>query len=404
MRQRLFAAALAAAAIGALLALVVARHHARDAPEPSGGARPFTRQTLLLAHSPSPPPPRYELVPPAAPRGVVLAIADGMGVAHLAAGRLAAVGPDGRLQVERMPIAGLVATHTVDDLVTMSEASATALATGRKTRNGRVGSGPDGAPLRTLLEAARDGGLATGLVTTYEIVDATPAAFAAHVTNRAALQDIAAQLVESGVDVMLGAGRRHFLPPPGGDRQDGADLLARARQLGYEVVTSETELENASGDRLLGLFDIDLTARRPSEPSLVEMTRAALRRVAAGQRRFFLLIEEEGIDTRAHEHDIAGTAAAVSRFDAAVGLVLDFAAADGGVLVIATSDHETGGLVLDRGTLAAGRLEVIWADLSHSAVPVPLFAFGPGAERFGGQLDNTEVPRLLGEALRLDFR
>ncbi|HZI63898.1 MAG TPA: alkaline phosphatase, partial [Thermoanaerobaculia bacterium] len=91
------------------------------------------------------------------------------------------------------------------------------------------------------------------------------------------------------------------------------------------------------------------------------------------------------------------------RFDDAVGAVLDFAAADGRVLVVATSDHETGGLVLDRGTLAGGSLEVVWADLSHSAIPVPLFAFGPGAEAFSGVLDNTEVPRLLAEALGLSF-
>jgi alkaline phosphatase len=166
-------------------------------------------------------------------------------------------------------------------------------------------------------------------------------------------------------------------------------------------VTSEAELERAPGGRLLGLFDIDLAALRPAEPSLEVMTRVALRRLAASPRGFFLLIEEEAIDTRAHVYDIAGTAAAVSRFDDAVGAVLDFAAADGRVLVVATADHETGGLVLDRGTISGGTLEVVWADLSHSVIPVPLFAYGPGAEAFSGVLDNTEVPRLLAEALRL---
>jgi alkaline phosphatase len=395
MRSRTFAAAAVGAAVGALLALAVARQRVEHLVP--------ARQAVRIRSASTPRAARYPLVPAAPVRGVVLAIGDGMGLAHLAAGRLAAVGPDGRLQIERMPISGFVSTHAVDDLVSMSDAAATALATGRKTRNGRIGSGPEAEPLRTLLEAARDQGLATGLVTTYEIVDATPASFAAHTAQREQLQDVAAQLVESGVDVMLGAGRRHFLPPPRGDRQDGADLLARASALGYQVVTTEAELERAPGGRLLGLFDLDLAALRPAEPSLVEMTRVALRRLAASPRGFFLLIEEEAIDTRAHVYDVAGTVAAVSRFDDAVGAVLDFAAADGRVLVVATSDHETGGLVLDRGTLPGGSLEVVWADLSHSAVPVPLFAFGPGAEAFSGALDNTDVPRLLAEALRLDF-
>ncbi len=395
MRSSTLAAAAVGAAAGALVALAVSRQEVEQLiPE---------RQSLALPAASTPRPQRYPRVPDAPPRGVVLAVGDGLGFASLAAGHLAAVGPDGRLELERMPISALVSTHTSDDLVTMSEAAATALATGHKTRNGRVGSGPEAEPLRTLVEAARAQGLATGLVTTYEIVDATPASFAAHVAQRERLQDIAAQLVESGVDVMLGAGRRHFLPPPQGDRHDGADLLARARRLGYHVVASEDELERAPAGRLLGLFDLDLTALRPAEPSLVEMTRAALRRLSGAPRGFFLLIEEEAIDTRAHEHDIAGTATAVARFDEAVGAVLDFAAADGGVLVVATSDHETGGLVLERGTLAARRLEVVWADPGHSAIPVPLFAYGPGAERFSGLLDNTDVPRLLAEALRLRF-
>jgi alkaline phosphatase len=395
MRFRTFAAAAVGAAVGALLALAISRQRVEYVVP--------ARQAVPIRSASKPRVGRYPLVPAAPVRGVVLAIGDGMGLAHLAAGRLAAVGADGRLHIERMPISGFVSTHAVDNLVSMSDAAATALATGRKTRNGRIGSGPEAEPLRTLLEAARDQGLATGLVTTYEIVDATPASFAAHAAQRDQLQDIAAQLVESGVDVMLGAGRRHFLPPPLGDRQDGADLLARARALGYHVVTSEAELERAPGGRLLGLFDLDLAALRPAEPSLVEMTRVALRRLAAAPQGFFLLIEEEAIDTRAHAYDIGGTVAAVARFDDAVGAVLDFAAADGKVLVVATSDHETGGLVLDRGTLAAGSLEVVWADVSHSAVPVPLFAFGPGAEAFSGALDNTAVPRLLAEALRLDF-
>ena len=97
-------------------------------------------------------------------------------------------------------------------VITDSAAAGTALATGYKTDNGIVSQTPEGKTLYTVLENARNKGKATGLVTTTRITHATPAVFATHIDDRDNENAIAEQYVDSGVDVLLGGGLRHFIP------------------------------------------------------------------------------------------------------------------------------------------------------------------------------------------------
>jgi alkaline phosphatase len=342
----------------------------------------------------------YPMAPERPARGAILFVGDGMGLAHLAAARLATAGADGRLAIERFPVTGLLATHPAEGLVTKSDAAATAIATGHKTLNGRVGASADGRPLRTILEVARDQGFATALVTTSEIVDATPAAFGAHSADRGAAEDIASQLLSARIDVLMGAGAPWFLPSahPPGRRRDGRDLLAEANAAGYTVARTAGELAAAPDGKLLGLFDFDLSGVEPTDPSLTEMTRKTL--ATLGKRpRFFAMIEQEGIDTRSHRNSVASMVAALAALDAAVELAADWANEDGAVLVVVTADHETGGLTLHDAP--RGQLLASWASDYHSAVPVPVFAFGPQATRFTSLHDNTDLPGLLAAALEI---
>jgi alkaline phosphatase len=393
--RRGFAWLLAAACLAAGLA---AGWFLRSAnPIPTSNLPGAGRETVAL---PAASQPAAAPLPPAAdapPRGVVLFMGDGMGLAHLAAARAVLVGPDGRLAIERLPVTGLIATHPAAGLVTKSDAAATALASGHKTVNGRVGADSSGRPLRSIVEVARDQGFATGLVTTAEIVDATPAAFGAHNANRGASEEIAAQLVAARIDVLMGAGASWFLPAAAnGRRRDGRDLTAEARAAGWSVARNAEELAAAPGDRLLGLFDFDLGAMAADRPTLAEMTAKALD-VLARRPRFLAMIEQEGIDTRSHANSLGSMIAALSALDQAVAATTAAAQRDGGILVLVTADHETGGLsFFDAG---AGRLEASWATRQHSGVPVPLFAYGPGAGRFTGLHDNTEISRLIAEVL-----
>lgn len=143
---------------------------------------------------------------------IILFIGDGMGDEHRKAGRWASVGQSGQLAMDDLPYQGWLQTASADNPITDSAASATAMATGFKTDNGHISVNPDEAILETILEIAETRGMTTGLVTTVQISHATPAAFAAHVHDRNMYTEIALQMIESGVDVLLGGGEDEFLP------------------------------------------------------------------------------------------------------------------------------------------------------------------------------------------------
>jgi len=97
----------------------------------------------------------------------------------VAATRISTVGPDGRLNIDKMPVTGIITTHSADNLITDSAAGATAMSTGVKTRNGMIGMNPDTVAYYTILELAKQQGKSTGLVATSSIAHATPAGFGA---------------------------------------------------------------------------------------------------------------------------------------------------------------------------------------------------------------------------------
>ncbi len=338
-------------------------------------------------------------------RNVVLVVGDGMGIAQLAAARIRAFGPEGRFVLERLPVSGYSATHAEGALIAKSDSAATAIASGVKTVNGRIGTAADGRVLPTLLEAAREAGLATGLVTTTAIFDATPAAFAAHVERRRDYAEIIDQMATAGIDLMIGGGVEGFLPQrSGGRRPDDRDLLAEAAARGVVVATDAAALAAAARLPLWGLFPGTSLGVEPSHPTIGEMADKALALLAAeGDRRgsgFFLLIEEEGIDSSGHAGDLEGLAAAVMRLDRAVESAVRFAGARGDTLVVVTADHSTGGLQIDH-TSTGDRLRVVWTSDQHAGEPVPIFAYGPPAAalRFTGLLDNSEVHDAIAAAL-----
>jgi alkaline phosphatase len=273
-----------------------------------------------------------------------------------------------------------------------------ALATGRKTANEMIGVLPDGTRPKTLLEKAEERRMATGLVVTKAVTDATPAAFSAHCASRDDQSAIAAQILSQGIEVILGGGRKQWRPTlQGGARTDGRVLVAEAERLGYRSVTGAQDLAQIQTTPVLGLLAQNSLSEEGDEPSLAAMTGKAIELLSRTPEGFFLLVEGSQIDIQAHKHNAPDMIRRVLLFDAAVKEALAFAARDGHTLVIVTADHETGGLaVLDGLTDPA----IDWASFDHSSAPVALFAYGPGAADFTGIYDNTAVAiriaRLLG--------
>jgi len=344
------------------------------------------------------------LSPDSQVENIIFLIGDGMGLSQIASARIFTYGAEGRLNIEKMPVTGFINTHSNNDLITESGAAGTALATGYKTNNGMISVSPDGKKLRTILEACRDIGMSSGLVVTCAITHATPAVFASHVMSRNDEATIASQLLENKVNVMLGGGRMFFLPEsePGSKRHDERNLIADARKNGYLYIQTKEELEDSRGNYILGLFQLGHLTTIPPEPNLAEMTDKAIELLSENKKGFFLMVEGSQIDWACHDNDTDNTIRQTLLFDEAVKVALDFALENKHTLVLVTADHECGGMGINGGSLDGKELNIGWTTKGHSGVPVPVYAFGPQAERFTGLYDNTKIPRIFAEILGIE--
>ena len=348
----------------------------------------------------------YPLLPDTRVNNVILFIGDGMGLSQITVGRLHAHGTSDRLNLEKMPVTGYLYTHSIDNLITDSAAGATALAAGFKTKNGMIAMLPDGSAVQTILEKFRERGSGTGVVVTCSVTHATPACFAAHTESRRNETQIAEQLIQSGIDVLLGGGKHFFIPQTdsASRRKDNKNLIDEAIRQGYQLVETGEQLQQVQQPRVLGLFQLDALRHAPSEPSLAEMTRKAIELLQQNRNGFFLMVEGSQIDWGGHANDLDYVIREVLSFDEAVKVGLDFALKDRHTLVLVTADHETGGLAINGGSFDGKELEVGWTTKHHTGVPVPVFAFGPHSLQFMGVHDNTEIPRMVANTIGMkDF-
>jgi alkaline phosphatase len=364
--------------------------HIFPAPEPGGRAVAGASRTLPPA------------APAEAPRNVVLIIGDGMGIGHLSTASALFHGPDGGLAMETAPTTGLVRTYNGENLVPDSASAATALATGFRTDTKMVSRLPDGREPLTLLQAAEAHGFATGVITTAGLVDATPAAFVTHAESRNDYRHILEGMVSSEIDILIGGDWQRFRKAKARpDYISAAQTVESAVDGRYTVIRDPEDLDTAPIP-VLALFPARPGSRKSHGPRLALSAGYALDRLAEAANRFLLVLESEDTDEAAHEADLEGLAGAMAELDGAVAVVLDFARERGDTLVLVTADHDSAGPGVVDGEFAAGIAEVRWLTDGHTANWVPLFALGPGSDRFYGVMDNTEIPRIIGQLLGLD--
>jgi alkaline phosphatase len=287
-----------------------------------------------------------------------------------------------------MPISGFSKTNSADDLITDSAAGATAISTGTKTNNGAIGVDNMNMPRKTLFEMAEEKQLSTGLAVTCAVTHATPASFVAHQAGREMTQEIAADFMNSGIDVFIGGGRNDFEK-----RKDGRNLLTELEAKGYDVVTTMDSLALADGEKVAALVHED--QQEPYALGRGEMlapaTAFAIDKLRKNPKGFMLLVEGSQIDWGGHDNHTAYIVTEMLDFDRTIGEVLKFASQNGETLVVVTADHETGGFSINGGSLETGLVEGKFTTGSHTGVMVPVFAYGPGAEQFSGILENTDI-------------
>jgi len=325
------------------------------------------------------------------PKNIILFIGDGMGPAQVTV--LTTV--ENPSSMERFTSGGLLKTHSANRYVTDSAAGATAYATGFKTNNKFVAVSPDSQPLKTVVEYAEELGKSTGLVVTCEFTHATPASFVAHVDSRYKYHEIAAQIVDSEVDVIIG-GAKGMSPKDqkSFETNDDDDYLYKKLAEKMKVVTDLSEFRAVKNvNKLTYFYDSHVPGNFNERPlSLKEMTEKAIEILSKNDSGFFLMVEGSQIDWAGHDNEIDGVIGEIIDFDRAIGAALDFAEADKNTLVIVTADHETGGLALRDGSVENKMvLETHFAYEHHTGVMVPVFAQGPQSEIFGGIHENTFV-------------
>ncbi|MFT4416669.1 alkaline phosphatase [Fredinandcohnia humi] len=358
-------------------------------------------------------------------------------------------------------LVGMHRTYSENSEVTDSAAAGTAFATGVKTNNGMISTSPDGKELKTILETVKEEGKATGLVATSTITHATPAVFASHVASRANEADIAPQLIKNDVDVILGGGKKYFSETLLNQAIDNGYQFISDKDGLRKAEKSNKVIGLFSEDAMAPELDRDET----NQPSLKEMTKSALEVLNKDKDGFFLMVEGSQIDWAGHDHDAAWAMKDSEAFEQAVEEAVKFAKKDRNTLVVVAGDHDTGGMSVGgygqydanvevlRNVTATGdfmvskfdltrsnikevvkqytnleltdveiqkiktssksdiaineviseRALVGWTSSQHTGVDIPLYAFGPGSELFRGLHENTAIPGLMANAMKIKF-
>ena len=337
-------------------------------------------------------------------KNVILFVGDGMGISTVTAARIlegqmkGQMGEENQLSFDKFPFAGLSKTYNVDAQTPDSAGTMTAMMSGVKTDVGVIGVDEDivrgdcstvsGNELVTALELAEIAGKSTGIVSTARITHATPAATYAKSADRnwedvsdmpegsETCKDIADQLVNfetylearfdgldvDGIEVVMGGGRRHFLPKDEafnspdaassveGDRTDGRDLTAEWQasyangvyvydQTGFDAINPETT------ERVFGLFneshmqyEADRSNDIAGEPSISEMTEKAIQVLDNNDEGFFLMVESGRIDHSHHAGSAYGALTDTIEFANAIQRAADLTNPEE-TLIIVTADH-----------------------------------------------------------------
>lgn len=329
-------------------------------------------------------------------KNVVFMIGDGMGVCQT----YAAQTQKGNLSIFKMPYIGLVRTNSANNYITDSAAAGTALSSGVKTKNGMLGCTPDTIPSKSIMEVAKKNGMATGIGVTCSVTHATPAAYYAHQPNREMHEEIALDFLASDIDICIGGGREFFE-----NRKDKQNLTKTLKTNGYKVIYNINELNGDKNEKILGLLaDEHLPMMSKGRGDILpRSTEFILNQLDKDNNNgFFVMIEGSQIDWGGHANDQEYIINEVVDFDNAVKKAIDFAKNDGNTLVIVTADHETGGFTLIGGDIEKKEVIGNFSTGNHSATPVPVYAYGPGAENFTGYFDNTEFKNKILTLLGID--
>ncbi len=367
-------------------------------------------------------------------KNVIYLIGDGMGFGAVSSLLL---DDDSLTGFELSPVIGLSETCSANNYVTDSPAGGTALATGVRTLNGYLGVDVNGVPLESVLKKAQKMGKKSGIVVNTTLTEATPAAFYAGVLNRSKSFDIARQFVDSGVDVAIGAGLSAFV-----NRPDSLDLTAVLMDKGYDVYLQWKDVMESGSDKFVGILPMDNVHRRNkkrTEAGAADGAEVCLAaKLASGgesavgikmeaqpeqylekavakalsvldkkgkKEGFFLMIESAIIDGYGHNNDSDGMIDEMNEFNRTLKVLVNYVNSHPGTLLVVTADHETGGTSVGYKGHNVGEkvpVSLTFSTKGHTGNIVPVFAYGEGADFFGGVMKNTDLPKIIDKLMSIN--
>lgn len=317
-------------------------------------------------------------------KNVIFLIGDGMGLSQIEAAFYANMG----LTLAQIKHIGLQRNNARDAFTTDSAAGGSALATGERHNNRHISMSPAGEAIPSLSDFFHDRGRAVGVVTLGNVADATPTAFYGHNTERDEADALTADLLAGRIDLLCGSGIREFER-----RGDGRNLIGELSKQ-YRFIRSVEEIAAAKGPAICIDERMGDAAEQANLTLLADATRASIAKLRQqSDKGFFLMVEGAKIDYAGHSKCLPGSVIEMLSFDLAVAEALKFADSNGHTLVVVTADHETGGLTLLDGDERTGRVMGVYVTDDHTPDMLPVYAYGPGSDRFCGTYWNTEIAR-----------
>lgn len=317
-------------------------------------------------------------------KNVILLIGDGMGLAQIHAGLIA---NHGDLNISRIKTIGFSQTAAANAGNTDSAAGATAMATGEKTNNRYIGMGTDDRNRTNLVDTLFAFGIKSGIISVGDITDATPAAFYAHQTERTQSNEIAADLLTSKAEILVGSNQKAFV-----NNKDG-NLIDKLSKAGFALSKNLRDFsKQTAGKQLVLLPDEDTRSILKGRSDVLKQSLLKTADILGKNTKgFFIMAEGAQIDHGGHANDLPYVVTEMHDFDKTIEAALRFADKDGETLVIITADHETGGLTLLDAEAKDGKITGHFSTDDHTNIMVPVFAYGPQSAEFRGMYPNTEI-------------
>jgi alkaline phosphatase len=326
------------------------------------------------------------------PKNVILLIGDGMGLTQIYSGYTA---NKGKLNLFNIPTQGFSITNSFDSYITDSAAGGSAMATGHKTNNRFISVDEKGKPLASISEQLAKKNFKTAIISAGDITDATPAAFYAHQSDRSYSEPIANDFLSNLSDILIGGGQKEFIA-----RKDGKDLSKILREKGYTFSDKFASLDTIKNNKFVVLEDAAVVSMKNGRGDFLAKSFAkATNTFAKTKNPFFIMAEGAQIDYGGHQTNVEYVVREMLDFDKLVGQAMEFVDKNPETLLIVTADHETGGLSLIDGSIEKGYVHGSFSTNDHTSIPVPVFAYGPGAEKFMGFYQNTAIYDKIMEAL-----